>query len=89
ELFARYGGEEFTVVLPETTTEGAVKLCDRLLSVVSQTPFQYEEHTYDVTISAGIGATQGEKNITPMELIRRADEKLYQAKREGRNRVVS
>jgi diguanylate cyclase (GGDEF)-like protein len=89
ELFARYGGEEFAIVLPETGLEGAVHLSERLLRVVNQTAFQYEEHTYNVTISGGIVATQGEKNITPVELIRRADEKLYQAKREGRNKVVS
>src|SRR5205085_8464003 len=71
ELFARYGGEEFTVVLPETNAEGAVKLCDRLLKVVNQNPFEYEDHSYAVTISAGVVTTQGEKNITPVELIRR------------------
>lgn len=89
ELFARYGGEEFTIVLPETSAAGAVALCDRLLRVVSEQSFQYEDHTYNVTISAGVVTTQGEKSITPVELIRRADEKLYQAKRDGRNRVVS
>jgi two-component system cell cycle response regulator len=99
ELFARYGGEEFTVVLPETSSEGAVKLCDRLLRVVKEQPFQYEETTYNVTISAGVVTFDGEQKIadatgkehdmTSVELIRRADEKLYQAKRDGRNRVVS
>jgi len=89
ELFSRFGGEEFAVVLPETPILGAAHLCNRLLAVISQQPFQYEEHTYTVTISAGVVTTQGEKNITPVELIRRADEKLYQAKRDGRNRVIS
>lgn len=89
ELFARYGGEEFAVVLPETTSQGAANLADRLLKVVNQQTFQYEDRTYNVTISAGVVTTQGEKGITTVELIRRADEKLYQAKRDGRNRVVS
>src|SRR5439155_1734558 len=87
ELFARYGGEEFAVVLPETPLEGAVKLAERLVRVVNQQQFQYEEKTYNVTLSAGVTTTSGEKNITPTELIRRADEKLYQAKDQGRNRV--
>ena len=87
ELFARYGGEEFSVVLPETTREGAVSLCDRLLRVVSQEPFVYEEHTYSVTISAGVATTLGENPTLPVDLIRQADENLYQAKHEGRNRV--
>ena len=89
ELFARYGGEEFAVVLPETTGEGALLLGERLIRVVNQQPFQYESKNYNVTISAGIATTTGEKNINSLELIRRADEKLYQAKNDGRNRVIA
>jgi diguanylate cyclase (GGDEF)-like protein len=89
ELFARYGGEEFAVVLPETTCEGAVRLADRLVMVVNQMPFQYEDKVYPVTISAGVATTLGEKGITPHDLIGRADDKLYQAKHAGRNRVAS
>ncbi len=89
ELFARYGGEEFAVVLPETTCEGAARLADRLVKVVNQMPFQYEDKTYPVTISAGVTTTLGEKGITPHDLIKRADEKLYQAKHAGRNCVAS
>src|ERR1043165_1584384 len=87
ELFARYGGEEFAVVLPETNPEGAVVAADCILKVVSQSNFRFEEKSFSVTISAGVTTTQGEMNISPLELIRRADEKLYQAKHEGRNRV--
>ncbi len=89
ELFARYGGEEFAVVLPETAREGAAHLADRLVKVVNSKTFEYEDRTFQITISVGVATTQGEKDITPIELIRRADEKLYQAKHEGRNRVVS
>src|SRR5262245_14319141 len=87
ELLTRYGGEEFAVVLPETPCEGAMILAERLVRLVHDKPFQYEDRTYQVTISAGVTTTVGEKNITPDDLIRRADEKLYQAKHEGRNRV--
>lgn len=89
ELFARYGGEEFAVVLPETHREGATLLAERLIRVVNQRPFEYEQKQYAVTVSAGVATTTGEKSITSVELIRRADEKLYQAKNAGRNRVVS
>jgi diguanylate cyclase (GGDEF)-like protein len=89
ELFARYGGEEFAIVLPETTREGAVTLSERLRQVVASQPFKYEEHTYTVTISLGVATTSGDETMTPTTLIRMADEKLYQAKRDGRNRVVS
>jgi two-component system, cell cycle response regulator len=88
ELFARYGGEEFVVILPETPLDGALIVADRILKVVGQTPFLFEEKSIRVTISGGVVTTQGE-NITPIELIRRADEKLYQAKEQGRNRLCS
>ena len=88
-MFARYGGEEFAVVLPETSCDGASRLADRLVKVVNSTPFQYEDKSYAVTISAGVASVQGEKSIATHELIRRADEKLYQAKHAGRNCVVA
>jgi two-component system, cell cycle response regulator len=89
ELFARYGGEEFAVVLPETSREGAVKLGERLRLAIEQQPFLYEEKSFQVTISLGVATTTGAETLTPTELIQQADEKLYQAKHEGRNRVVA
>jgi diguanylate cyclase (GGDEF)-like protein len=89
ELFARYGGEEFSIVLPETNLDGALIVADRILKVVNQASFVFEEKSFQVTISAGVVTTQGEVEISPIELIRRADEKLYQAKNEGRNRLCS
>lgn len=87
ELFARYGGEEFAVVLPETPQDGTITAAERILKVVSQTAFRFEDRTFEVTVSAGVTTTQGEADISPLALIRRADEKLYQAKNTGRNRV--
>jgi two-component system cell cycle response regulator len=89
ELFARYGGEEFAIVLPETTREGAVTLCERIRKVVEAQPFLFEQTTYQITISLGVATTMGDVTMTPEELIRLADEKLYEAKSQGRNRVVS
>jgi len=89
ELFARYGGEEFAIVLPETTAEGAVKLGERLRRVVEALPFKFEDKTFEVTISLGVAMTAGDEVLTPSDLIRMADEKLFEAKRQGRNRVVS
>jgi diguanylate cyclase (GGDEF)-like protein len=89
ELFARYGGEEFIIVLPETQLPGATVVAERIRSLIEQHSFQYEGKTYAVTVSLGVAATNGDRPLTPFELIGEADEKLFQAKREGRNRVVA
>lgn len=89
ELFARYGGEEFVVVLPETGHEGGVAVAERIRVQVEKHCFQYEGKTFPVTISVGMATTNGDAALTPNELIRQADEKLFQAKNDGRNRIVA
>lgn len=89
ELFARYGGEEFAVVLPEATLEAALTVAERLRETVEKHSFRYEEKTYQITISLGVATTLGDESVTPSDLIRRADERLYEAKRAGRNRAIA
>lgn len=85
---ARYGGEEFALLLPETNAQQAFELAERLRQQVQQHPFQLAEDEAPIflTISAGIAAyPQHAEQL--VELIGRADEALYRAKSEGRNRV--
>jgi diguanylate cyclase (GGDEF)-like protein len=89
ELFARYGGEEFTLVLPETPLERAVQSAERIRTLIAGCPFSFDDATIEITISAGVVSTSGEEWLSTDELLRRADEKLYQAKNDGRNRVVA
>ena len=88
DLFARYGGEEFSLVMPETLKEDALTVAEHLRRLVEQHPFQYLNHRYRVTISLGVAAVSGENWLTTSELLREADELLYQAKRQGRTRVI-
>ena len=87
ELLARYGGEEFAAVLPETDNQGAMHFAEDIRKIVADVPFEYEGDSFTVTVSIGVATLDGE-NVEPAEFIKIADENLYKAKREGRNRVV-
>ena len=86
EVLARYGGEEFAIILPETTLEGAHALAEGLREKIEESRFVFQSETIRVTISIG-GAMLQDSDRTSLDLIKRADEKLYEAKRAGRNRV--
>jgi two-component system, cell cycle response regulator len=89
DLLARYGGEEFAAVLTENDHRQAAELAERLRQAAERHEFVFEGRRYEVTLSLGVASTQEDKTLSPLELIRRADQRLYQAKRGGRNRVVS
>lgn len=90
DLLARFGGEEFIMVLHQTNLEGALQLAQRLVHAVDNGPFAIpDQKTLKATISIGV-ATYPSQNITDVnDLIKKADEALYQAKRKGKNRVKS
>jgi diguanylate cyclase (GGDEF)-like protein len=92
ELLARYGGEEFAIVLPECTHENALRVAERIRTLVEQHSFRFDELVIPVTISIGVASLTaddaGEKEVEPEELIERADTRLFDAKRAGRNRVA-
>ena len=88
EVFARYGGEEFVILLPETPLPGAAALAENLRARVANHAFVFQGERIPVTVSIGT-ALLGENDKVAADLIQRADEKLYEAKRGGRNRVCS
>jgi len=89
DLACRYGGEEFVIVMPETDMAVAAMVAERLRRRIAAEPFgiaQGARHVA-VTISIGIAGFRG-KDDTAASLLKRADQALYRAKRDGRNRVV-
>ncbi len=88
EIFARFGGEEFAILDGEADLESAGHLAERCRQVVASDPFDTSDGLIEVTISLGV-ATPCTRTISSREeLLAEADARLYQAKRNGRNRVV-
>jgi two-component system cell cycle response regulator len=90
DLACRYGGEEFVIVMPETDLYVAGMVAERLRRVIAGESFIAEKgaHHINVTISIGISVL-GRKDESMADLLKRADQALYRAKNDGRNRVVS
>jgi len=91
DLPARYGGEEFAILLPDTASVGAEFLAEKLRADVEVSSVQHDGATIQVTISVGVATIDAPNRYAPeleADLIRRADEAMYQAKTGGRNRVV-
>jgi diguanylate cyclase len=86
DLMFRYGGEEFLALLPDTDIKGAEFLFDRLRQMQAKSPLHYQRHAINVTFSAGITDLRDSDDV--QSIIQRADEALYQAKQEGRDRAV-
>lgn len=87
DFLARYGGEEFGVALPETPLDGATKIGEELRKLVEKHKFTFESEDIPITIS--IGAAQLDERGDVLQFVKAADEKLYEAKRGGRNKVCS
>ena len=88
DYVARYGGEEFAVIAPETSAENAATLAERLRRAVEETTVPWAAQKLGVTISIGVAViTEAIDEADASNIIRAADERLYAAKRAGRNRV--
>jgi two-component system cell cycle response regulator len=90
DLACRYGGEEFVVVMPETDMAVAAIVAERIRRRIAGEPFAIRggAAALDVTISIGLAAL-GSVADTAAHILKRADQALYRAKRDGRNRVVA
>ncbi|MCB4360903.1 GGDEF domain-containing protein [Quatrionicoccus australiensis] len=87
DTVARYGGEEFIVLLPETPLEDAISALTRLQRELTKKFFMHDNEKVLITFSAGV--TQMLPEDSQASVIKRADEAMYEAKKTGKNRVVS
>ena len=89
DLVARYGGEEFAVLMPNTDREGAVEVGERMREAVEAMGLDHEYSDGGTVVTVSVGAVGGiPARMEEVEhLVSRADEELYRAKREGKNRV--
>ena len=85
----RFGGEEFVVLMPETDIRGAMQASEKIRLGCASEPFQNSSTAVDVTVSIGAASFHAHQPKNPGDLIRMADEALYEAKKGGRNRVVA
>ncbi len=83
DIASRWGGEEFLVICPETTTEGAISLAEKIRYNIENNNF---EEAGNITASIGVAGAQHGDNVK--SLIFRADEALYSSKKAGKNRVT-
>ncbi len=89
DLACRYGGEEFVIIMPETDRQLALLVAERLRSKIADEPFAIQggARFIDVTVSIGLACLESPAD-NAATLLKRADDALYRAKAQGRNRVV-
>ncbi|HHJ4328413.1 TPA: GGDEF domain-containing protein, partial [Klebsiella pneumoniae] len=86
DFMARFGGEEFVLLIPGTPMDGGRQLLETLRSAIEACPFHFRGEPVTITLSAGLTAFKGDESTD--SAFERADQALYRAKREGRNRVI-
>lgn len=88
DVFARYGGEEFVILMPETDSETARLIAERIRERVENTRLPVNGQVVQITISLGISTFNNIQELSFDSLLTQADRALYKSKRTGRNRVT-
>lgn len=90
DIFVRYAGDEFLLIFPGTPASAALNVLSRIRENISSSPHIFGDHTFHITISVGLAGHMGKETrySTPADMLHAADAALYQAKQQGRNRIV-
>lgn len=87
DCLARFGGDEFGIILPETEKEGAIALAEQIRESINKHPIKIKGQEWQLSASLGVATYPDDKIKSEKDLLKEADQALYQAKEEGRNRV--
>jgi diguanylate cyclase (GGDEF)-like protein len=87
DTVARYGGEEFILILPEAGLDESSMIAERIRRLVESTPFEVSDARLNLTVSLGISNFPNHRARSKEELVKMADQALYDAKRGGRNQL--
>ncbi len=88
DTIARYGGEEFIFIMPETRSNEALEVMERLRLGISQSVFEVRDYRISLTMSFGIAEFKAGQGLSGEEILFLADKAMYEAKRKGRNRCL-
>lgn len=86
DIVSRYGGEEFIIAMPDTNQEEALKAADRVRALIGGTPVHVDGEALQITTSAGVAEVRPGEKLR--DVFKRADDALYRAKQQGRNKVM-
>jgi diguanylate cyclase (GGDEF)-like protein len=91
DFLGRYGGEEFVIILPKTGPDDALQVAEKIRRIIESSPIKINaDVTLNITLSAGVsGSNAATQGILLQDILKWADDALYQAKRSGRNRVAT
>lgn len=87
DIVGRYGGEEFSIIIPEASSNDVFQLCERIRRSIENYSFHADDKIIKITVSIGVYFKGFNDEISHTDMIKKADENLYKAKRDGRNRV--
>ena len=88
DILLRMGGEEFAVLMPGTDLESAQQMAEQFRACIADNPLQAREHSLNLTTSLGVGTFEAERDCSSEAFFQRIDSALFQAKADGRNRLV-